>query len=72
MYLCVTGCEHYDGGDRRVYHLNDGGTVEERRSLPEVSRWLCWDNRGHRIYKRSAQSEMKRAAERFKKRFKLV
>ncbi|KGT95325.1 hypothetical protein NG99_04725 [Erwinia typographi] len=72
MYLCVTGCEHIGYGERRVYHLNDGSTVVERRDLPAVSRWQCWDNHNHRVYKKSDQTAMKQAAERHKKRFKFV
>ncbi|PJZ06990.1 hypothetical protein PRCB_02965 [Pantoea rodasii] len=68
MYLCVTSCEHYDAGARRIYHLNDGSTVEERRDLPVVSRWLCWDSHNYRVYKKSLQAAMKQAAERHKKR----
>ncbi|WP_158780732.1 hypothetical protein [Pantoea sp. BAV 3049] len=72
MYLCVTGCEHHGTGEQRVYHLNDGSTVVERRDLPDVARWQCWDNHNHRVYRKSTQTAMKQAAERHKKRFKLV
>lgn len=70
MYLCVTRFEHYDGIARRIYRLNDGGTVEEFRFMPEVARWEFWDSRNHRVYKKSDQAAMKKAVERYKKRGK--
>lgn len=72
MYLCVTGCEYHGNGDHRVYHLNDGSTLEERRGLPDVSRWRYWDSQNHRVFTKSSQTAMKQAAERHKKRFRIV
>lgn len=72
MYLCVTGCEHHGNGERRVYHLNDGSTIEERTGFPDISRWACWDSQNHRVFKKSIQAAMKQAAERHKKRYRFA
>lgn len=35
--ITVTGCEHQERGERRVYHLNDHSTVVESPLLPMSS-----------------------------------
>ncbi|KAB0554515.1 hypothetical protein F7Q90_12020 [Pantoea stewartii subsp. stewartii] len=67
MMITVTGCEHQERGERRVYHLNDHSTVVESPLLPMSSRFRFYDSRNRTIYDRSSCAAMKKSVEAFKK-----
>lgn len=69
MLLRVSEAIYPQPGERHEYRLNDGSSVVECPALPAVSRLRFYDNRNHRVYKKSLQAEMKTAVERHKKKW---
>ncbi|MGU9886092.1 MULTISPECIES: hypothetical protein [Serratia] len=66
-FLSVSGCQHQDGGAKRVYHLTNKATVIEYPRLPVRSRFQFYDPRGNKVHTNGERVAMKQAVERHKK-----
>lgn len=71
-YLCVSGCEIQEMGDRRVYHLNNSSVVIEHPKYPGKTRFQFYTHSGQSIRKPADKTAMKQAVERHKKRWRLA
>ena len=71
-YLCVSGCEIQDMGDRRVYHLNNNSVVIEHPKYQGKTRFQFYTHSGQSIRTPADKTAMKQAVERHKKRWRLA
>ena len=71
-YLCVSGCEIQEKGDKRIYHLNNDAVVVEHPKYPGKIRFQFYTRHGQFVRKPADKAAMKQAVERHKKRWRLA
>jgi hypothetical protein len=72
VFLCDSGCEFQEKGDKRIYHLSNNTIVTEHIRYPGKTRFRFYTRCGQSVYKPADKTAMKQAVERFKKYRRIV